>query len=392
MKKPSCILIVPLFVTTLLSAQGLRFHGKLQNSIYGYESEQKTTRFYQYAQFSVVNSGNRVELAGSLRALSDADLTLADNQRFRAYRLSLAFKNLWKQRLDLVVGRQFFNPGTVLGGLDGLSANVRINRHWLMQLYGGVESSYLRDFSVGDRSVLGGLVTLRDAAQSEVQAFFLQKGEDGAAIWQLAGVNLENRSIAKTKLRSQLHWDLQGSAVHRFLLNARTRWSAKWSSMLEYKMQTPRIYANSYYTIFEQNSYQQLRAGLSYDLLAGFGLEGQYRRLMMEDGSAQQLLLALHNHQGSLGLIYENGDAGDQTGLMFDYSLEPFTGFMASVYVDYSRYRTERVYEYDQQLANAVRCSYRLGQHWQVDVEYQWLRNKFKDNDSRILNHFSFRW
>ena len=66
--------------------------------------------------------------------------------------------------------------------------------------------------------------------------------------------------------------------------------------------------------------------------------------------------------------------------------------FVASVYVDYSKYRTEEIYEYDNQLANAARLSYRLNRHFAVDVEYQWLTNRFKKQDSRFLNHISYLW
>jgi len=61
------------------------------------------------------------------------------------------------------------------------------------------------------------------------------------------------------------------------------------------------------------------------------------------------------------------------------------------LYADYSKYRTETIYEYDDQIANAARLSYSLGR-WNFVGEYQWLTNRLKENDSRFLNHITYRW
>jgi hypothetical protein len=65
---------------------------------------------------------------------------------------------------------------------------------------------------------------------------------------------------------------------------------------------------------------------------------------------------------------------------------------LASLNIDYSRYRTETIYEFENQLANAVRLSYKFQRHWTVDLEYQWLTNRFKDQDSRILNYINYQF
>ncbi len=75
---------------------------------------------------------------------------------------------------------------------------------------------------------------------------------------------------------------------------------------------------------------------------------------------------------------------------MFDIFCEVMPNLIASLNIDYTKYRVEKVYEYDNQLANAARLSYRLGRQWTFDVEYQWLTNRFKSSDSRFLNHISF--
>lgn len=392
MRKTYALLLLILVVVFSVHAQGVRFHGTLQNSIYSYESDETHTRIYQYGQFNLLSPCRHFELNGSLRALSDANGSLDSDQRFRAYALNLALKSLLRQKLDIVVGRQFLHPGTVLGGLDGARADLKLSSRMSLQLYGGVESQYERKLETEDHTTFGGVFNYRNALSTNWQLFYMQKDGQDNQVWQLAGVNLDNRSLPKTRMRVQLHYNTQMSDLHRAMVQARTTWNKKLSTVLEVRQQSPQIYANSYFTVFELEKATQMRAGAVYGLSGAWNVDGQYRHIIMEDGAADQLYLALANDNGSLGLIYESGDAGDQTGLMFDYAIEVFPRFIASVYIDYSKYRTETVYEYDHQLANAVRCSYKLNNHWYVDLEYQWLKNRFKDNDSRLLNHLSFRW
>ena len=113
---------------------------------------------------------------------------------------------------------------------------------------------------------------------------------------------------------------------------------------------------------------------------------------MFEQDNANQRYATIGNTFGDIGLIWENGYAGDQLAVMLNMFYEVVPNLVASVYVDYSQYRLEEIYEYDNQLANAARLSYRIGRHWTIDVEYQWLTNKYKSSDSRFLNHIAFVW
>jgi len=97
-------------------AGDLQFHGRASNSVYSYEDTTSHTRLYQFVRFALESpSISNLALNVSFRALSDLNVTLDDDQRFKAYNLNLEFKKLFN-RLDLVLGRQFLHPGTVLGG------------------------------------------------------------------------------------------------------------------------------------------------------------------------------------------------------------------------------------------------------------------------------------
>ena len=100
----------------------------------------------------------------------------------------------------------------------------------------------------------------------------------------------------------------------------------------------------------------------------------------------------LENLDFKVKIVYETGDLGDQAGIVLDYGYEFFPGFIASLSIDYSRYRFEEIYDYESQLANALRAVYKFSKHWRVDLEYQLLNNRFKESDHRVLNHIHFVW
>jgi len=396
MKTRICFILAGLLlVSSVAFSQGLRFHGFVRNSIYSYDADKTHTRAYQYVRLGVATNNNRFSLNSSMRALTDANQPLTNDQRFKAYTLNLQCRDLLWKRLNLTIGRQFLHPGTVMGALDGVNGNLKILKYLSLQFYAGTESHFQRAFKiykVQDSFVTGGLLQVHKLFSSRLQLLYLQKKNDAAIFWQLAGINFDNTLLPLTRLRVQAHYDLQNNRLHRLLASVRNRWCDKFMTTLEYKSQYPQVYANSYFTIFEPNAYQQFRLNAAVEFIKGYYLSGQYQLVQFEDDNANRMFLTLQNNNGSIGLVYESGFAGDQLGLMFDYAYEVFHNLLVSVYIDYSKYRTEEVYEYDNQLANAARLSYRFNRHWSIDVEYQWLNNRYKEMDSRFLNHISCRW
>ncbi len=392
------LVFLPLFLLFLagsLLAQGISFHGQVRNSIYAFESDKAHTRIYQYLLGSAVAPNKNIALNFNARALTDANQDLDNDLRFRVFSLNLEFKRLLNDRVNLVLGRQFLHPGTALGALDGLNARVTINPRLSLQLYGGVESTPTRNFEMQkleDSIVLGGAFQVKKMLSSTAQLFYLRKANKEAAFWQIAGANLESDLVPFLHLRLQSHYDLENERLHRVLVNARRSWNNKLTTFIEYKQQNPQVFSNSYFTIFEVKPYSQIRAGADWQFTPGLGVEAQYQHLMLDQESADRFLLSLQNDNGGIGMLYETGYSGDQISAFFNYGLEVLPNLIASLYMDYSKYRTETIYEYDDQLANAARLSYKLGRHWNFVGEYQWLTNRFKESDSRFLNHISYRW
>lgn len=395
-KIPISILSLFIFLLSVGFAYGIDFHGRVSNSIYSFEDTQTRTRVYQFVNLSLdAPEFANATLNTSFRALTDLSQSLDRDQRFKAYNFNLKFSKLFN-RVDLTLGRQFLHPGTVLGGLDGLYAKYYITKKMNLAAYGGVESNFQRSFELykfKDSFTTGGLFELNRTFATNFQLFYLQKSTEDDIYWQLTGLNLDNSSLSNTNFRLQAHYDLQNERFHRLFFSARQNLLAKKLAVsLQFKQQHPQVYANSYFTIFEVEPYNQYQLGLSYNFLKDYFANAQFRLIQFDDETANQLFATVSNTSGSVGLLFESGYAGEQLSLIFDYAYSITPQLLASLNIDYSRYRTEKVFEFENQIANAVRLSYRFQRYWSVDLEYQWLTNRFKEQDSRILNHVHFRF
>jgi hypothetical protein len=398
MNKKIPISILSLFIILLNAGflQAIDFHGKVSNSIYSFEDTKARTRVYQFANFSIdAPEFANATLNTSFRVLTDLNQSLDSDQRFKAYSFNLKFNKLFN-RVDLTLGRQFLHPGAVLGGLDGLYVKYYLTKKMNLAAYGGVESNFQRSFEIykfEDSFTAGGLFEVNRTFGTNFQLFYLQKANEDDLFWQLAGFNIFNSLLTHTTFNLQAHYDILNERFHRLFFSARqSLFEDKLAVSLNFKQQHPQIYANSYFTIFEVEPYNQYQMGLSYNVMKNYFVNAQYRMIQFDDETANQIFATVSNNDGSIGFLYESGYSGDQLSLIFDYAYSITPQLLASLNVDYSRYRTENVFEFENQIANAVRFSYQFLRHWSVDLEYQWLTNRFKEQDSRILNHIHYRF
>ena len=392
------IFILFVFVAPIsLFSQSIIFHGSARNSVYSFqrEEDESNTRLYQYGRFNLMTPGERFSLNAALRTLTDVSQSLDNDQRFRAYTLNLKINDLIRNHLAITLGRQFLHPGTVLGGLDGLFADLSITNNISIQAYAGVQSQFERSLkiaSANDHFVAGGLLQFKNVYASKAEFIYLRKSDEVGTYWQIGGVNLYNSGLKNTILRLQSHYDFQNEWFQRLLFSAHHQLGEKFIFGLEFKSQYPQVYANSFFTVFEPKAYRKYRANASYEFIPRYMVDVQYQFIDFEGNGANRVFLTVQNNNGSIGIIYENGYAGDQLGLSFDYGYEIFRNLIASLYVDYSRYRTEEIYEYDNQMGNAVRLSYKLNSNWAIEGEAQWLSNRYRERDTRFLNHIAYRW
>lgn len=418
MKKISIVsaLIVLIIWPAVGFCQSFETNGRLSNSIYTFDDGEAHTLLYQTLRFDVRPKDNpdyQLHFFGRMKNDLNSDFELADENKFNAFRLSLAARNLFNV-MDLEIGRQFLHPGAVLGSIDGVNATFSLGKHMDWQIYGGVETHYFHSFKVyenDEAAVYGGtfsfkkLSVLTDRFEIvRLQPFYLNKQGEDDTEWELTGFNLDTRICLlqimpeMAQLKIQYHHDLVNERLHKFNGYFRVNPMSKLFASFNYRVQYPRVYQSSYLQFVDVEKYTSMAVNLGYLVTDALTFDVDYRMLKLEDGDGNQLTGSLSCNNGSVGLIYESGDLGEQFGVLANYGLNLMDNLSAAVAVDYSKYRVEESYNVDsEQVSNAVRLSYRISQMIKIDLEYQlmnnWLGNGPDDTkDHRFLNHIHIMW
>ena len=389
----------------LLLSQAVRTNGYIRNSVYSFATQKGEdttateihTRLYQTLNLNAsALAFPRIEFHFAGRALTDlAQTDLQDIKRFKAYRLSLSGRGLFNNFLDFEIGRQFLYPGVILGSLDGVNVTLKPLQHVQWQIYGGVESHLLRAFKMyqpSEATVFGSRIKLNRLYHTNWHLIYLQKMSHSQTQWQIVGLNVANFSIPRLTLLLQSHYDLVNKRLHRLYASARYQFNRKLMFSGYVKEQYPQIYNTSYFEIFEVESYLLAGFDLAYRLSKRFTVSGIVQGVQLDEGYGNRFIVTLNDANGSLGVIYEAGDLGNQLGLLMDYRYEIMHNLLATVSIDLSRYRFEKRFDYDSQIANALGLRYRFSKHWTARLEYQWLTNTDFKYDQRILNHINFIW
>ena len=410
MKTKLCVISVFFILCNsfIIQAQDVVTKGRFTNSIYAFEpistnetEESETHVFlYQFLRFEAkVKEYNNLSFNYDTRFLTDLQQNIDSDLRFRVNRLSLSAQDLFNGFLDVEAGRFFYHPGVTFGSLDGIDLVLKPKKNLRVQLYGGVESPTYRSYKIFDNekgTAYGGSVKYFNLSNTDIQLSYFEKIHDQNMQWQIAGLNLSNYSLKDWKFLLQTHYDIASSRIHRFYFS--TRWSPtrEMQFYLNLKQQHPQIYADSYYSdeqkFGEFKDYKRAGIGGTYNFLEAYWFSLDYNFFKIEGGQGHKIIATVNNSNGSIGLIYESGDLGDQVGFLISYGYEIIPGLTAMLAIDYQQYRFSELYSLEDQIANTLRLSYKITNHWRVDAEYQLLHNIFKDTDHRFLNHIHFIW
>jgi len=406
--KPNHFAIFVLILLVSLSqvnAQKVETKGRFTNSIYAYvppvlrgtEEQETNWFFYQYLRFQAkVKEYNNLTFHYNTRLLTNLQEDIPDDLRFRVNRLSLSATDLLSGFMDVELGRFFFHPGIVFGSLDGLNLVLKPGRSWRVQLYGGVESTLPRSYKIynwDDAAVYGGAVKYFNLGGTDLQLAYMQKLHQNESIWQIAALNISNYTLKDWRFLIQGHYDMANNRLHRFYFSTRWTASQKLRFNMHLKQQHPQIYANSYYTRFDLSEYKQGGLGGSYYFTDEYSLSADFHYYRLgSDEAGQRVIVSFNDLNGSIGVVYETGDLGDELGFLINYGYEFIPGLIGSISIDYMRYRLGELYDYEDQIGNALRASYSFADHWKVVAEYQILRNMYSTADQRFLNHIHYIW
>ncbi len=390
------LIFISIFLVSAFG-QTIDTRGRISNSVYAFQKNDTThVRLYQYLRFTgTAKEWNYLSLNVAARVLTDTELDLPDESRFRAFRLSLSGRNLFNNLLNFEIGRQFFHPGVTMGSLDGLNLNFKFSKQLNWQLFGGVESHLFKAMKVynpDQATVYGTNIKYRNLYGTDMQVAFLEKRTKDVTQWRILALNLSNYALKNFNFQSQIHYDMVNKRMHRVYIMGKFIPGNNLHFMVNFKLQHPQIYGDSFFQIFDLKKYRQFGLSGWYEFIENYAFSATYNLIQLEEGEGHRIVAAINDRNGSVGVVYETGDLGEQTSFMINYGYEIYKNLIASISIDYTQYQFEEKYSKENQMGNAARLTYSFSRNWRIDLEYQWLTNKFKNSDHRLLNHVYYIW
>lgn len=405
--KPARLYIILSFVlfSIPLFAQ-VRYSGYLQSSLYAWENpaENKLYDFYQGIQLrlSPENNSNlylttymrfarqgQQRLSGDKIYAADEDVYSWDD---RLYNLYLNWKTA-NNRVLFRVGRQFVYQGVVNGTLDGLLVSAKATDNLTLKVFAGLEAPESREFKLRESdegTALGGYLSYRLPWQNKIDVSYFQKSrkvvkdnsEKTEPVWQLLGFaftgqnkNLYYQAYYDHNLKSE---EFQGM---RYRL---TYYWRQFSVMGEYNSQRPRLYEDSFFQVFKIDAYNQVRAGVTYDINR-YQVGVQYIFTDIYYNESNQFVISLGNPWGFIGLVLQSGDAGENVGAYGQVRYPVMEQLTAKAYASYYNFERQTTVISEDAVGLSAGLEYRPIKLVSVEAEVQQSNNSLYKNDTRGL-------
>jgi hypothetical protein len=159
----------------------------------------------------------------------------------------------------------------------------------------------------------------------------------------------------------------------------------KWNLFAEYNSQRPKIYEDSFFQIFEQTAFNQIRAGGGYQIgNYNIGLHDVYT-MYEENESTNQIHATVSGTYGMIGLLYQSGYGGDNTGVYGAIRYSVLNNLILHVRSSYYQYERQTTAISEDATAVSGGITYKLSSSWQVKAEVQERINSYYNNDVRGL-------
>lgn len=298
------------------------------------------------------------------------------------------------RKWDARLGRQFVYNGVMNGTVDGLLLSIRPVANMSVRLLAGMEAPFDRTLKLtswDDGNVLGAYGSYGFSEAINLKASYYQKSRSSEVYWQLVGGALSGKVLNNFYYQAQYDHNLKTSSFQtiRFRLNYLKN---KWTVFAEYNSQKPRIYEDSFFQIFEQTAFNQVRSGVGYQLgKFNIGLQDIYT-MYEESKSSNQIHATLSGSYGMIGVLYQSGYSGDNTGVYGAIHYNILKDLLLRVSSSYYQYERQTTAISEDATAFSGSLTYKLTASLQASAEIQERINSYFDNDLRGLFriHYAF--
>ena len=277
------------------------------------------------------------------------------------------------------------------GTVDAVLLSAKFYKNFQLKAVVGVEANEQRELKIrhwDNGNVIGGYLAYRMPWQNSLEVSYFQKERWSEKYWQQAGATFRGYFKEKLNYYARLDYNMKSSAYQamRFRL---TYFAGLWSLTGEYNSQKPRIYEDSFFNIFEVKAYNQIRTAATYQFGAyNLGLQYLYTKYQHDNDS--RVVGSVDTKYGTLGIIYQTGYGGDNTGYFFDLRYEFMPNLTARLYNSYYKYERALTNISDDALAFIAGLGYRWRNQVLIQGELQQSSNKYYKSDFRGLMRLTY--
>jgi hypothetical protein len=386
----NALFVVLLFSIPLFSQ--VKFSGSLRSSFYTFQtltdtSEIKQLNYYQGLQLRLApENHSNFYLSTYLRVAKRGD----EDWEEKVYNLYADWKAP-KKPFSLRLGRQFLYYGVINGTSDGVLVSGSPYKNLNIKLFGGLAAPPARDFDVlkwDEGNVLGGYASYRFPWEFKLDLSYFQKSRNKETVWQLVGAGLSGKLRENIYYQAQLDHNLNTEEIQgmRYRLNYLYH---KWTLSAEYNSQRPRVYEDSYFRIFKLDAYNQFRGGVTYNLNQ-YQLGVQYLFTAVEYDETNQVIVTGGLPWGIVGLVYQDGFGGKNTGLYGELRYDVFKQLTVRAFSSHYNYERQTTVISEDATSVSGGLDYRPFKYLTLQADVQQSINSIYEDDIRGLFRLNY--
>jgi len=379
------LILLLLFTMSYVCAQ-VGIQGNISSSFYSFESPTNNeSRLNQYYGFNlkVKPSGNNdLYFKTYAKLIDDGSPQDWHEKIYNAY----ISWNAPLANANLKIGRQFVYAGVVTGTLDAVAVSLEPADNLDVRLYGGVVAPYTRDLDLtkwDDGNALGGYSSYKINNMIKVNASYFQKQRNSELYWQQAGAALSGK-VENVFYIVRYDHNLLSSDYQSILANASYMYK-NWTFTGEVSSQKPKVYEDSFFSIFKLREHNQFRLAVAHQFDAfEVGLQA-INTLYKESENNQQLIFTLGNNWGVAGVVYQTGFGGENIGLYADVNYQMLSNLRFTLHSSHYRYERQYVQLEEEATSFSAGVNYNPQKSLGVALQLQQSINSYYDSDFRGL-------
>lgn len=286
----------------------------------------RDTKFagYQYLQVGAQDlmEGQNISLYGygrvGLNEVADPDAN------GRLYYLYMDWKDLWKDRIDLRLGRQWTNLIADSRIIDGGQVDFKLDPIGLVLLGGrDVIFDEFKEASQSGDATWGGEIYLLNVKNLNLSASYAEKYDDGDLARRMVAYDFGYTFKGVVKAYSNMRYDIIGEQISEALAGITVFPTDQWTIRGEYFFTYPTFDATSIYAVFAASQFHAGSLFVDYYISDSLSFYGGYTAEFFEiddaeDDDAHLFEVGAHTKIKGFGLnggiVIRQGYPGDLVG------------------------------------------------------------------------------